>query len=83
MPLFPMGATLRVAVPALALEGVEFRVDYISPLGSYATWKASGEAGSYDMRTFEVHARPVCKVEGLRPGMSVLVDLSQMGACDE
>ena len=83
MPLFPMGATLRAAVPALALEGVEFRINYISPLGSYATWKATGEAGSYDMRTFEVHARPTCEVEGLRPGMSVLVDLSQMGMCDE
>ncbi len=28
----------------------------------------------YDMKTFEVRARPLKKVEGLRPGMSVLVD---------
>lgn len=83
MPLFPLGTILRAAIPALALEDVEFRVDYISPLGSYATWKSTGEVGSYDMRTFEIHAHPTCKVKGLRPGMSVLVDLSQMVKCDE
>lgn len=83
MPLFPLGTILRAAIPALALEDVEFRIDYISPLGSYATWKASGNVGSYDMRTFEVKAHPTCEVEGLRPGMSVLVDLSQMSECDE
>ena len=75
-----MGDTLRTNIPALALEGVEFRIYYISPLGSFATWRASNDVDSYDMRTFEIHARPTCEVEGLRPGMSVLVNLEH---CNE
>ena len=27
----------------------------------------------YDLKTFEVKARPVTKVEGLRPGMSLVL----------
>ena len=50
---------------------------YISPLGSYATWRSTKQAGSYDLRTFELKARPEPAVEGLRPGMSVLVNLSE------
>lgn len=42
---------------------------------SYAIWKSTKQTGSYDLRTFEIHALPVEKVEGLRPGMSVLYQL--------
>ena len=77
MPRFRMGGTFRGDVPALGLEGIVFRIYYISPLGSYATWRSTKQAGSYDMRTFELHARPESPVEGLRPGMSVLVDLTR------
>ena len=48
---------------------------YISPLGSFATWKSTKQTGSYDLRTFEIHARPTQKVDDLRPGMSVLLTL--------
>ena len=64
-------------VPALARKGIEFEIYYISPLGSYATWRSTKQAGSYDLRTFELKARPEPAVEGLRPGMSVLVNLSE------
>lgn len=47
------------------------------PAGSYATWRSTKQAGSYDLRTFELKARPEPAVEGLRPGMSVLVNLSE------
>ena len=40
---------------------------------SYATWKATKEIGEYDTRTFEVRARPDSPVEGLLPGMSVIL----------
>ena len=46
---------------------------YIKDLGSYATWKATKANGQYDLKTFEVKARPVTKVEGLRPGMSLVL----------
>lgn len=73
MPQFRMDATIRADVPAIAEKDVEFRIYYISPLGSFATWKSTRQTGSYDMQTFEIHARPVQKVEGLRPGMGVLI----------
>ena len=63
-------------VPALGGRNVTFSVYYISPKGEYATWRATRQSSGYDIKTFEVRARPVEKVEGLRPGMSVLVDRS-------
>ena len=41
--------------------------------GSYAVWKATKTQGQYDLKTFEVKARPMKAVEGLRPGMSLVV----------
>lgn len=75
LPLFKMGGTFSADVPAIDRKGIEFRINYISPLGSFATWKSTKQAGSYDLRTFEIHALPVTKVDGLRPGMSVLYQL--------
>lgn len=75
MPQFKMEGTFKGDVPALVKKDVEFRIYYISPLGSFATWKSTKQTGSYDMQTFEIHARPTKAVEGLRPGMSVLVEL--------
>ncbi len=42
-------------------------------LGSYAAWKATKTTGQFDMKTFEVKASPTTPVNGLRPGMSVLL----------
>ena len=71
---FEMGQAFVGKVPAMGNQEVVFRVNYISPLGSFATWKSTDNS-SYDMRTFEIHALPVETVEGLRPGMSVLVEM--------
>ena len=68
MPQFKIGGTFKADVPALDKKDIEFRIYYISPLGSFATWKSTKQTGSYD-----IHARPVQAVEGLRPGMSVLL----------
>ncbi len=75
---FKMGGKFKGDVPALNAKGITFVVNYISPLGSYATWKSTKETGSYDMITFELHALPESPVEGLRPGMSVLVNLDDI-----
>ena len=74
MPQFKMGGTFKADIPALDKKDIEFRIYYISPLGSFATWKSTKQTGSYDMQTFEIHARPVQAVEGLRPGMSAIVN---------
>ena len=63
-------------LPALGGRFATFAVYYISPKGEYATWRATRQSSGYDIKTFEVRARPVGKVAGLRPGMSVLVDRS-------
>ena len=42
-------------------------------LGTYAAWKATKTTGQFDLKTFEVKALPQEKVEGLRPGMSVIL----------
>ena len=75
MPHFRMGKRFTLSVPALARTDVPMTVYYISPLGSFATWKSTKEVGSYDMRTFEIRLRPEHRVEGLRPGMTVLLEL--------
>ena len=77
LPLFKMGGTFLADVPAIAAKDIEFKINYVSPLGSFATWKSTKQTGSYDLRTFEIHALPVKPVDGLRPGMSVLVDLGK------
>ena len=76
LPHFPMGSVFRGDVPAAGLHDVPFRINYICPLGSYATWRSTRQSGSFDMRTFELHGRPEQAVEGLRPGMSVLVTVA-------
>jgi HlyD family secretion protein len=69
-----MGASLDGTVPALGNKQVRFIIDSISPRGDYATWRATRQSSGYDVRTFEVRARPQSPVDGLRPGMSVLVE---------
>ena len=45
---------------------------YMKDVGSYAAWKATKATGAYDMKTFQIKARPSETVNGLRPGMSVI-----------
>jgi len=67
-----MGKTFKVKVPALNNKLVEVKVNYIKALASYATWKATKTTGQFDVKTFEVRARPTVKVADLRPGMTAL-----------
>ncbi|MBR1838754.1 MAG: efflux RND transporter periplasmic adaptor subunit [Bacteroidaceae bacterium] len=70
---FSVGHVVQATVPALGEKTYPFAVYYIKDLGSYAAWKATKTTGQYDMKTFEVRARPVSPIAGLRPGMSVLL----------
>lgn len=67
-----IGAKLKVYVPALDKQ-IEMRVTSLKDQGSYAVWKATKSNGQYDLKTFQVKARPVQKVEGLKPGMSLII----------
>lgn len=68
-----MGGRITVRVPALGGRTVELAVFYIAPVGDFATWRATSAQGGFDLKTFEVRARPFQPVAGLRPGMSVVV----------
>lgn len=73
-----MGEVFPISVPALGNKKFEVEISYISALGDYATWRATSASGGFDLKTFEVRARPVNKIEGLRPGMSVIVPLEDL-----
>ena len=67
-----IGKTFTAFVPAFNKE-IQMKVYYMKDQGSYAVWKATKANGQYDLKTFEVKARPVEKMEGLRPGMSLVI----------
>lgn len=67
------GDKLTLTVPALKNKEITATVYYMAVRESYATWRATKEVGEFDSHTFEVRARPDGKVEGLRPGMSVIL----------
>lgn len=68
-----IGASIEAFVPALGNKKINLKVYYMKDLGTYAAWKATKTTGQYDLKTFEVKARPVEYVDGLRPGMSVIL----------
>lgn len=71
--------TLRVGqevegfVPALGDKTVKLRIANLKDVGSYAVWRASKSTGQYDLKTFRVKAIPTQSIEGLRPGMTVVL----------
>ncbi len=69
-----VGSTFKVKIPALNNQEVEVKISYVKALASYATWKATKTSGQFDVKTFEVRARPTQKVADLRPGMTALVE---------
>ncbi len=68
-----MGAEVEAFIPALEDKTVKLKVYYLKDQGSYAVWKATKSTGQFDLKTFEVKARPVQPVDGLRPGMTVVL----------
>lgn len=72
---FKIGEIITCDIPALALKDVSFTINYIAPLGSFATWKATKDSGGYDLKTFEIQAIPTVKINDLRPGMTCLIKI--------
>ncbi|MBO4349869.1 MAG: efflux RND transporter periplasmic adaptor subunit [Proteobacteria bacterium] len=59
----------EIEVPALG-KAIPMKVASISPMGDFATWRATSDRDRFDLKSFEVKLRPVEPVEGLRPGMT-------------
>ena len=71
-----VGTTLSVHVPALARD-LEAEITLINVQGQFASWRATRATGDFDLRSYEVRARPVAPVSGLRPGLSALISLDR------
>lgn len=69
-----IGDEVKGFIPALNNKEIVMKVYYMKDMGTYAAWKATKTTGQYDSKTFEVRARPVEKILGLRPGMSVIME---------
>jgi len=67
-----IGSEITAYIPAFEKE-MKMKVYYMKDQGSYAVWKATKANGQFDLKTFEVKARPVETIEGLRPGMSLII----------
>lgn len=67
-----VGDVFTATSPAFKKE-LRMKVVSMKDEGSFAVWKATRANGDYDLKTFEVKARPVDKLQGLRPGMSLIV----------
>lgn len=66
------GSVLTAYSPARKKE-YKMKVYYIKDEQDYATWKAIKPRDGYDIKTFEVRARPVERNAGLRPGMELVL----------
>lgn len=69
-----MNKELTVIIPALSNQKLKVKVNYISVLGNFATWRATKAKGDFDMKTFEVRAVPLEPNTDLRAGMSAIMD---------
>ena len=70
---YKKGSEFAATIPALGNTSYRFKVDHVAVMGDFATWRATDGDKGFDMRTFELEARPVESIEGLRAGMSVLI----------
>ncbi len=68
-----VGDYFMIYVPALKKD-VEVQIQAINPLGQFANWHATKATGDFDLKTFEVRAKPVVTNHELLPGMSVIAD---------
>ena len=74
LPELGVGTEINVYVPALGKD-VPAKVTRLKEIGSYAVWKATKALDQYDLKMFEVVARPDAEdaLEGARAGMSAII----------
>ncbi len=67
-----VGQEITVRIPAIDIEA-KMKITSMKDKGSFAVWKSTKASGQYDQKTFEVKARPSQAIDGIRPGMSVIL----------
>jgi HlyD family secretion protein len=68
LPSFAFGTVHKAEVPGLSAP-LDLRVDSLTQLPDFATWRSVGGA---ELRSFEVRLRADKLPPGLRPGMPVV-----------
>ncbi|USD42427.1 efflux RND transporter periplasmic adaptor subunit [Vibrio sp. SCSIO 43135] len=71
---FEKDAVFNAYLPALD-RNLEFKVSHVAVMGDFATWRSTDSSQGFDLRTFEVEARPVDPSVKLRMGMSLVVEV--------
>jgi HlyD family secretion protein len=74
---FKLGTTFKASIPGLDNQSFEFKVNYISAAGDFARWNATKTSGEFDLKSFEIEARPVKPIPNLRPGMTAVLMLQK------
>ena len=72
---FQINENINIIIPALGGQIFPFRVTYISKQGDYAVWSATKTHGEFDLKTFEVRAKPVYEVPNIRRGMTAVINI--------
>lgn len=72
LPGVALGEKVRIYVPAVD-STIVCRVSLLKNLGNFAAWKATRMLGQYDLKVFEVQAKPLTKTSGIRKEMSALL----------
>ena len=81
---FAIGKQFTGTIPALSSSGHpftrQFTVYATSALSDFATWRPTNNEDGFDIRTFEVKARPSKPDNRIRSGMSVVVRINPQAA---
>ena len=72
---FSINTEISGKLPPFNNNTHQFNITYISPMANFADWIPTADKGRLDMKTFEIHLSPLYKIEGLRPGMSLNIQL--------
>lgn len=72
LPGIKVGAELDAYIPAMD-KNIKVKISLIKNVGSFATWKATKALDGFDLKTFEVQAKPMQPVPELRAGMSIVL----------
>ena len=63
-----------MTIPALGEQAYSATVARVQAMASYATWRATKTNGQYDVKSFDVKVVPTQPIEGLRPGMTAILN---------
>ena len=68
------GENVKIRIPALGNKTFDATVLNVQAMASYATWRATKTLGQYDVKSFDVKVVPNEAIEGLRPGMTAILE---------